>query len=700
MIAPGADGPAGLAGADIQSWVPALNELPDAGDDPGRIDQIRLLEDIKSACAAAQARITSSFAESQRSVNAARLDDAGGEDGAGGGANRRTDSASASNSAPDSDPDVTADRARHADADTAEMRAGTGGSRAQRAAQRRAKAERLAARSAAAQVALARRESPQRGGRFVGLADALTQEMPNTLAALAAGVVNEWRAMVIVRETACLTADQRRQVDAEIAGRLDGLGDARVRALVTALVYRLDPEAATERSVRAASDRRVSVRPAPDAMAYLTGLMPIAAAIACHAALCRYVDSRPAAEGDTRTRDQRIVDEFVARLTGTSDAGSVGSGTVQPTGVSAGVGVADGSPGYCDDIVVAGGGGDGFGEPDGIGGSDGIGGGEGFGDPDGIGDGDEVGGGADGVDADDRVVAGIVDHDSDDGDREKVDRTESGGDDRPSTPEPMTTDVTVFDPVSAVRAAYERAVSQHPSPPGRPHERSARPDPSRPDRLPPHPLPPASPPGPGRMPADACGIPPGTDVILNVVITDRALLAGGDDPAILPGNYPIPAPLVRRMLTDLPPKARVWIRRLYTRPDTGELVAQDSRRREFSPAMRRLLLTRDQTCRTPWCNAIGRHADHLRPAAAGGATSIANGQALSEDCNYIRTAPGWSAERASDGSGDIVVTAPTGHRYRSPCPDVVPWHARAAQPPVDVCDRAERLLEWSLARAG
>ena len=48
----------------------------------------------------------------------------------------------------------------------------------------------------------------------------------------------------------------------EIAGKLDGLGDARIHALVTAIAYRLDPEAATKRSERAASDRRVAVRPA------------------------------------------------------------------------------------------------------------------------------------------------------------------------------------------------------------------------------------------------------------------------------------------------------------------------------------------------------------------------------------------------------------------------------------------------------
>ncbi|MCC3279379.1 hypothetical protein LJ754_09450 [Arthrobacter sp. zg-Y40] len=81
-----------------------------------------------------------------------------------------------------------------------------------------------------AQVALARRESPARGGRILGFAKALTQEMPCTLQALSEGQISEWRATLLVRETACLSVADRRLVDREIAGDpagLDGLGDAR-----------------------------------------------------------------------------------------------------------------------------------------------------------------------------------------------------------------------------------------------------------------------------------------------------------------------------------------------------------------------------------------------------------------------------------------------------------------------------------------
>jgi hypothetical protein len=60
-----------------------------------------------------------------------------------------------------------------------------------------------------AEIALARRESPSRGGRLLGLGKALVVEMPHTLAALQSGQLNEWRATLIVKETACLSAEDR-----------------------------------------------------------------------------------------------------------------------------------------------------------------------------------------------------------------------------------------------------------------------------------------------------------------------------------------------------------------------------------------------------------------------------------------------------------------------------------------------------------
>ena len=70
-------------------------------------------------------------------------------------------------------------------------------------------------------MALARRESPHRGSRLVGLAQALVHEMPATMAALRAGEISEWRATLVARETACLTREDRQVADAR-AGRAPG----------------------------------------------------------------------------------------------------------------------------------------------------------------------------------------------------------------------------------------------------------------------------------------------------------------------------------------------------------------------------------------------------------------------------------------------------------------------------------------------
>ena len=72
------------------------------------------------------------------------------------------------------------------------------------------------------EIALARRDAPNCGGQHLGFANALVHEMPRTLAALERGELSEWRATLIVRESACLSADHRRQLDAELGEEADG----------------------------------------------------------------------------------------------------------------------------------------------------------------------------------------------------------------------------------------------------------------------------------------------------------------------------------------------------------------------------------------------------------------------------------------------------------------------------------------------
>ncbi|WP_354171577.1 DUF222 domain-containing protein [Arthrobacter sp. UYEF36] len=427
-----------------------IRSLADArppADSQGKIDGLRHLEDLKSAAAALQARFAVAFDLDQR----------------------RQQSSSG--------------------VPAAELGSGVG-----------------------AQIALARRESPARGGRLLGLAKALVTEMPHTLAALETGQLNEWRATLLVRETACLPAADRAAVDAELApdtGTFDGAGDRQILAAARAAAYRRDPRSVTQRASHAATERHVSLRPAPDTMCYLTALLPVAQGVAVHAALTRHADTLRAA-GDPRTRGQLMADALVERTTG------------------------------------------------------------------------KAGG-----------ISGIE---------------------------------------------------------------------------------------------------------IQLVMTDRTLFQGASEPARLPGYGIVPAGWARELLTTgnsagTDAQARdtamdktgnaaghndlnVWLRRLYTAPGTGELTALDSRARLFPPGLRRLLTARDDTCRTPYCDAPIRHYDHIIPWHRGGPTTHSNGAGLCEACNHTKETPGWSSRPRPGPRHTLDVTTPTGRSYHSTAPPLPGTGAR------------------------
>jgi hypothetical protein len=168
-------------------------------------------------------------------------------------------------------------------------------------------------------------------------------------------------------------------------------------------------------------------------------------------------------------------------------------------------------------------------------------------------------------------------------------------------------------------------------------------------------------------------------VALHLVMTDHDLFGGGDEPAYLDAFGPIPAELAREMVVEAcTRRERVWLRRLYTHPKTGELVAADAHGRRFLGSLARFIRLRDQVCQTPWCDAPVRHIDHAVGRDADGPTDAINGQGLCEACNYAKQAPGWRARPSPDGDGHAVETTfPTGHRYRSRPPRIVATFSRA-----------------------
>lgn len=336
----------------------------------------------------------------------------------------------------------------------------------------------------AAEVALARRDAPVRGGRHIGLATALVEEMPYTLAALEVGALSEWRATLIVRESACLSVQDRRRLDAELCGdvsRLEGWGDGRVAAEAKTIAQRLDARAVAERAARAPEERCVTIRPAPDTMTYVTVLLPMAQGVSVYATLKQEAD----ACGDGRTRGQVMADVLYERVTG-----------------------------------------------------------------------------------------------------------------RPAeTPCPVS---------------------------------------------------------------------------VNLVLTDTTLLGEGNEPARAQGYGPIPAAVARHLIKTAATDAGAGasLRRLYRHPASGALVAMESRARMFPKGLAAFIALRDNTCRTPYCDAPIRHTDHVQRAASDGVTSAANGQGLCEACNYTKEAHGWhvTATLGGDGTHTCHITTPTGHRHRSKAP--------------------------------
>jgi hypothetical protein len=325
-----------------------------------------------------------------------------------------------------------------------------------------------------------------------------------------------------VKETACLTAADRAAVDEELTpdtGTFDGAGDRRITAAARAAAYRHDPRSVTQRAAHAATERRVSLRPAPDTMTLLTALLPVTEGVAAYKALTHHADTTKNG-GDTRTRAQIMADTLVERITGT---------------------------------------------PGGI-----------------------------------------------------------------------------------------------------------------------------------------------TGITINLVMTDRTLLQADSEPARLPGYTTVPAGWARHLArhgsNDLQ-DFNVWVRRLYTAPGTGELITMDSKARLFPPALRRFIELRDDTCRTPYCDAPIRHHDHILPWHNGGPTTIENGAGLCEACNHTKEQPGWNTTARPPATPPPTpppqgrprhhtqLTTPTGHTYHStapPPPGTSISSSRKPQRPPQPASRAAR----------
>ncbi|WP_200901199.1 DUF222 domain-containing protein [Nostocoides japonicum] len=616
------------------------------------------------------------------------------------------------------------------------------------------------ARSVGSQVALARRESPVKGDRLVGLARALVTELPRTLAALERGETNEWRATLVVRETAILEPGVRAVADARLAADLPSLGDRGVERAARRLAEELDAAAVVARRARAVASRRVTCRPAPDGMAYLSVLGPLVEVVGAYAALTRHArvvttggpqeadaDGR-VDEADGRSLGQVMADTALRWLSGR------GLGQAQPVEVNL----------VMTDVSL-------FGDTDRDGEESRP--GPARARPDDPGSGGRAG--------PDRPAGGPCTRD--DGDlgggaaASHAGRTaRSGGAGSPPT-SPTAGGSSVPGATSAQGGSATTAPSS-----STPLHQPARPTPPAPSDAPSAADSSVSPPrGSSTDQEDAAGDAedPGTPTSTQTprhgptVSARRGSRVSGirdpderaecptgpagragprsprraEEPARIPGHGSLPAAVARAVIRgeELPARrcgcagdqdesgveaARVWVRRLYTAPEGRDLVAMDSHRRVFTGQLRRLLVLRDDVCRTPWCDAPIRDADHVVAHAAGGPTSVANGAGLCRRCNLTKEQPGWDARVTSPGPRQataapaptapgvtdlpvpgvadlpvpeapappapevtdppepagphtIRVTTPTGHAYSSMAPPVLGWGFHPVSDPHD-----------------
>jgi hypothetical protein len=297
--------------------------------------------------------------------------------------------------------------------------------------------------------------------------------------------LSEWRATILVRETGYLQVEDRRVIDHALCAdpaTLDEVGDRALEALAKKIAYERDPQAVVDRNASAPKDRRVTMRPKPDAMVQLSALLPMTAGIAAYAALKQHADGL-VGDGD-RTHAQVMADTLLERLTGKTGA---------------------------EDVAVS----------------------------------------------------------------------------------------------------------------------------------------------------------------VDVVVSAEVLAGGADGAAEVPGYGPIPADTARSLITDaLDADSLVTLRRLFANPDSGALVAMESRARIFPTGLRRFITRRDVSCRMPYCDAPIAEIDHALPHHDGGATDSVNGNGLCRTHNRQKEAAGWDVTTSidDDGTHEALIRTPTGHEHRSRAP--------------------------------
>ncbi|GIZ96096.1 HNH endonuclease [Tsukamurella sp. TY48] len=338
----------------------------------------------------------------------------------------------------------------------------------------------------AAEIGLALRVSPHRAASMVNRARVLAADLPATSARLRDGDVSPEAVEVIISGLSHLEPRLRTEADTALCGEIfeaSGLGLRRLQDTVRQAAYRLDARATVDRIGQAATDRRVTIRPAPDCMARVSILLPVAQAVGVYAALKTTADAVFGAPGEARSRAQIMADTAFARLTGRDAAA-------------------------------------------------------------------------------------------------------------------------------------------------------------------------------------------GQPVTVNLTIPAAVLLGDQPGTAHLANGGTLPAEIARHLIGTATEHAVAWVKRLYVRPESGAVVAMDSRARLFPAGLAEVIAARDRYCRTLYCEAPIAHTDHIVAHTKGGPTNVENGQGLCAACNYAKEAAGWTSRTVTDPTArhTVETRTPTGHVHRSTAP--------------------------------
>jgi hypothetical protein len=181
-------------------------------------------------------------------------------------------------------------------------------------------------RGVLAQVGLACRVSPTEARRRVSTARDLHDGLDHVRGLFAAGELSALKVTAVVAACSGLDRAERAAVDARLAAHdLARLGIRRLQDLARRFAAEVAPGKFLARVESARAERRVTLRPAPDAMTYLTAYLPVEQGVACLAALNKaFVEVSVNPAPLTRTRGQVMADTLVERVTGQAVATDVG----------------------------------------------------------------------------------------------------------------------------------------------------------------------------------------------------------------------------------------------------------------------------------------------------------------------------------------------------------------------------------------